>query len=123
MKDNEIFKYTIVGILATFINIGLYSYLVAMGMDYRLSTTIAIATSVAFAFPANKKYVFMSNGDFKRELIGFIIARLSTYLMDLVLIMLLVSVIGVDKYLSKVVVTIMVIITNYLLSKKVIFKN
>ncbi|MCT4612578.1 MAG: GtrA family protein [Clostridia bacterium] len=122
-NKNEILKYTVVGIMATFINIGLYSYLVSQGMDYRLSTTIAIAVSVAFAFPANKSYVFKSSGDYKAELIKFITARVFTYLMDFVFIIVFVSLIGIDKYLSKVLVTILVIITNYLLSKKVVFKN
>ena len=91
------------------------------------SNIIAWILSVLFAFITNKIYVFNSkNYSFSivlRELIDFTVARGATGILDLGLMYLFVSVIGIEDMISKIVINIIVIILNYILSKLYVFKN
>ena len=120
--------YIVFGVLTTAINIIAFfvcSRLMNLGLIP--STVIAWILSVLFAFVTNKIYVFNSkNYNFSvvlRELIDFVISRGATGILDLGLMYLFVSVIGIEDMISKIVINIIVIILNYILSKLYVFKN
>ena len=120
--------YIVFGVLTTAINIIAFfvcSRLMNLGLIP--SNIIAWILSVLFAFVTNKIYVFNSkNYNFSvvlRELIDFIISRGATGILDLGLMYLFVSVIGIEDMISKIVINIIVIILNYILSKLYVFKN
>ena len=120
--------YIVFGVLTTAINIIAFfvcSRLVNLSLIP--SNIIAWILSVLFAFITNKIYVFNSkNYSFSvvlRELIDFIVARGATGILDLVLMYLFVSIIGIEDMISKIIINIIVIILNYILSKLYVFKN
>lgn len=120
--------YIVFGVLTTAINIIAFfvcSRLMNLGLIP--SNIIAWILSVLFAFVTNKIYVFNSkNYNFSvvlRELIDFVISRGATGILDLGLMYLFVSVIGIEDMISKIVINIIVIILNYILSKLYVFKN
>lgn len=120
--------YIVFGVLTTAINIIAFfacSRLINLGLIP--SNIIAWILSVLFAFVTNKIYVFNSkNYNFSvvlRELIDFVISRGATGILDLGLMYLFVSVIGIEDMISKIVINIIVIILNYILSKLYVFKN
>ena len=120
--------YIVFGVLTTAINIIAFfacSRLINLGLIP--SNIIAWILSVLFAFITNKIYVFNSkNYSFSvvlRELIDFVISRGATGILDLGLMYLFVSVIGIEDMISKIVINIIVIILNYVLSKLYVFKN
>ena len=120
--------YIVFGVLTTAINIIAFfacSRLINLGLIP--SNIIAWILSVLFAFITNKIYVFNSkNYSFSivlRELIDFTVARGATGILDLLLMYLFVSVIGIEDMISKIVINIIVIILNYVLSKLYVFKN
>ena len=120
--------YIVFGVLTTAINIIAFfacSRLINLGLIP--SNIIAWILSVLFAFVTNKIYVFNSkNYNFSvvlRELIDFVISRGATGILDLELMYLFVSVIGIEDMISKIVINIIVIILNYILSKLYVFKN
>ena len=120
--------YIVFGVLTTAINIIAFfvcSRLMNLGLIP--SNVIAWILSVLFAFVTNKIYVFNSkNYNFSvvlRELIDFVISRGATGILDLGLMYLFVSVIGIEDMISKIVINIIVIILNYVLSKLYVFKN
>mgnify|MGYP006370182225 FL=1 len=120
--------YIVFGVLTTAINIIAFfacSRLINLGLIP--SNIIAWILSVLFAFITNKIYVFNSkNYSFSivlRELIDFVISRGATGILDLGLMYLFVSVIGIEDMISKIVINIIVIILNYILSKLYVFKN
>ena len=120
--------YIVFGVLTTAINIIAFfacSRLINLGLIP--SNIIAWILSVLFAFITNKIYVFNSkNYSFSivlRELIDFVISRGATGILDLLLMYLFVSVIGIEDMISKIVINIIVIILNYILSKLYVFKN
>lgn len=120
--------YIVFGVLTTAINIIAFfvcSRLVNLSLIP--SNIIAWILSVLFAFITNKIYVFNSkNYSFSvvlRELVDFIVARGATGILDLVLMYLFVSIIGIEDMISKIIINIIVIILNYILSKLYVFKN
>ena len=118
--------YIVFGVLTTAINIIAFfacSRLINLG----LIPSNIIAWILSVSFVTNKIYVFNSkNYNFSvvlRELIDFVISRGATGILDLGLMYLFVSVIGIEDMISKIVINIIVIILNYILSKLYVFKN
>lgn len=55
-------------------------------------------------------------------MIKFFVSRLATGVLDMALMWLLVSVLSVNGVASKVLVNVVVVVSNYVLSKIVVFK-
>lgn len=134
----ELFIYAVVGVLTTLINYAVYfivSRLGALifGIAPEHPVLIAVANilswiaSVAFAFWANKKYVFRSQSwnraTLKKEIPGFVTARLLSLGLDIVIVELMVHALSINDLISKLVSNIIVIILNYFLSKFWVFRN
>lgn len=117
--------YLIFGVLTTLVNIVVY-YLFndVLHVHYMVSNAIAWILSVLFAYITNRKYVFESNGDsIITELSKFVTARLSTGIMDMVVMWLLVDVLHVNSMISKIISNVLVVVGNYVLSKLFVFKK
>lgn len=86
---------------------------------------VSFILSVAFAFVTNKLFVFKSKSATHRELrieaLKFFVARLMTFSISLVGMVVLVDSLGFENNLSKISVSIVVVIINYIFSKLIIF--
>ncbi len=130
IKYKEMINYLIVGGLTTCVSLLTYYLLTFTILNPDISTELQIATiiswiiSVLFAFFTNKKYVFESKNKFNlKEMISFILSRLSTLFIEMLLMYLLVTICKYNDKIMKIVVQIIVIILNYLLSKFLVFKK
>ena len=121
----ELISYLIFGVLTTVVNIVVYYvFNTWLQVNYLVSNAIAWIASVLFAYITNRKYVFESkNTSMFNELVKFIGARLSTGIMDMILMWLLVDVLSMNSMVSKIVVNVLVIVLNYVLSKVFVFKK
>lgn len=134
----ELFVYGVVGVLATVVNYVVYfavTRLVALiaGVSPEHAALIAVGNvlswiaAVSFGFWANKKYVFRSadwgKETLKKELSGFVAARVFSLVLDIVAVELMVHAMGINDLISKLVSNIMVIIVNYFLSKFWVFRK
>ena len=121
----EVISYLIFGVLTTVVNIVVYYvFNTWLQVNYLVSNAIAWIASVLFAYITNRKYVFGSkNTSMINELVKFIGARLSTGIMDMILMWLLVDVLSMNSMVSKIVVNVLVIVLNYVLSKVFVFKK
>ena len=129
-KYKEIINYIIVGGLTTCVSLLTYYLLTFTILNPNISIELQIATiiswiiSVLFAFFTNKKYVFESKNKFNfKEITSFILSRLSTLLIEMLLMHLFVTVCKYNDKIMKIVVQIIIIILNYLLSKFLVFKK
>lgn len=124
---SEAVQYIIYGILTTVINIISYTILIAIGVNYIISNIVAFIISLIFAFITNKLFVFKSSSWEKsvaiKEGIAFISARLATFAMDMILMILFVSYMNINDFIAKVIANVLVIVANYVLSKLIIFKK
>lgn len=136
--NRETITYLIFGVLTTILNyIVFWVFLRLLGNEAALiANVIAFIAAVAFAYVTNKLYVFGSTSwkanVVKKELISFIGARLLTFGMEELGLLLAANVfhlgrfavLGLDGILwSKMFLNVLVIIGNYVLSKWIVFKS
>jgi len=91
------------------------------------SNTVAWILSVMFAFITNKIWVFKSksfqNELVLRELITFVVSRLSTWLLETVIMFVGVDILKGYWLIAKVIASVLVVILNYVFSKLFIKKE
>ncbi|MEG1459461.1 MAG: GtrA family protein, partial [Acetivibrio sp.] len=118
--------YIIVGIITTGINIISYDFLCnRLHISNLLANGGAWLFSVMFAFFANDRIVFKNmegKNSWGMRLTQFLLARGASLLVDEMGMLLLVDVVHVNNLISKAVMNVIIVILNYILSKKIIFR-
>ena len=123
----EIMFYVIFGVLTTIINLGVFYVLSdLLKWDENLSNIIAIITAVLFAYFTNKDLVFHSEAkDIKakwKEFAKFISGRAFTMVIEWIggAVLFLTP---LPQMISKLIVTVIVVILNFFISKFFAFKK
>lgn len=124
----EVILYIIFGVLTTVVNLVVFYLLTTFtSLDENLSNIIAIITCVLFAYFTNRKFVFNSTAiTFKekfQEFYKFMLGRAFTMVIETVGFYLLFSIIGIQEMISKVLISLIVIILNFFISKFFAFKK
>lgn len=124
----EVILYIVFGVLTTIVNIATFYVLTTFAhITENISNIIAIILAVVFAYVTNRKLVFNSTAKNVSEIIvemfKFFSARFFTMLVEFFGFMLLFDVIHIPNLISKVIVTVLVIVLNFFLSKFFAFKN
>lgn len=123
-KYKEIINYLIFGVLTTIVSIVSYKIFTLIGINYLISNVISWIISVTFAYITNRKYVFESNNnDQLKEMIKFFSSRVTSLLVETILMLILVDLIRINDFIAKIICQVVVIILNYILSKLVVFKK
>ena len=122
----EIINYIIAGGFGTVVNIGTFTLCRMLGLDITISNVIAWVITIIFVYISNKFCVFKTGGKGKkesaREFIMFVLARLATLGIEIVLLNLTIEVMHINELVSKTAAQVVVIILNYVLSKLIVFK-
>ena len=95
-------------------------------MDYKISTIISWFAAVMFAFITNRMFVFQSKtkgAEILKECLKFFSSRLSSGITNMVLMILFVDIFMINEFISKAVLSVLVLVMNYVLSKFVVFKK
>lgn len=133
-RNQEIIAYLFWGGMSTVVSWGSYALFNGVcHMSLVLANGLSWLCAIVFAYFTNKLWVFKSKS-WKWEVLWreaglFLSARIITGILELVLVPLFVvlgmnqKIAGVEGALSKIVVSIIVIILNYVCSKLVIFKK
>ncbi len=124
----EIILYAIFGIVTTIINIGSFYIMTEFfNIDENLANNIAIVIAVLIAYFTNKDMVFHSQArGFKEKIIEFfrfILGRLFTMVVESVGGSLLFEFVPIPTIISKCLITVVVIILNFFISKFFAFKK
>lgn len=122
----ETISYLVVGVLTTIISIGVFAACHRhLKMSTVLSNVISWVAAVAFAFVANKIFVFRSPSwevaVVVKELAGFVSARLLTLGFDVAFVYVTVDKLHWNDILSKTLSNVVVMVVNYIASKLFIF--
>lgn len=119
--------YAITGIGTSILNVTLFYVLIKIGIEYKIANIITLVVVKVAAYVCNKIIVFRSHVDTFVELVKeigrFIIARGITMLIDYLGLILLVEYMHIAKLFGKCLVTVLVIVLNYVIGKKHVFKN
>ena len=134
--NNEILAYLFFGLATTLVSILSRFVIYQLGHQELLATGLANIIGILFAFSTNDRIVFkQARQNWPRRLVKFSLARLSTFLLDLLLTFLFVTqfphIIGqfVNGNLNKinaietVLAQLLIIILNYILSKVYVFNK
>ena len=129
-KYKEIINYVIVGGMTTFVSLASYYFCVIIILNpndayqLQIANIVSWICSVTFAYFANRKYVFESkNKNRISEAMMFYVSILSTLLLDMVTMFILVTILSYNDKFAKLLVQVIVLITNYILSKFLVFKK
>jgi len=128
----ELIRYGVVGALTTGVNYGIY-VLVLMAFPpepskFQLFVAAAAAwlVSVAFAYFANRRYVFKARAQgaaMLREAELFVAARLASLGLDAGFLLAAVEFFGMDEYAAKLAANVLVVIANYFAGRLVVFRK
>ena len=128
-KYGEIIRYLIIGVLTTVISLIIYYGLTLTILDAKVPLELQIANilswigAVIFAYFTNKYYVFKDDRKDKTGIIKFFSSRIVTLLLDMLLMYILVTKLGFNDKIIKIIVQVIVIVGNYVLSKFFVFKK
>ena len=130
-KYREIIVYLIVGVLTTIVSWGACFVAEWLFLDPEVTwqngviNTMGWVAGVLFAYPLNRKWVFNStNPKIMKEFIGFAASRISTWILDIVVMAVTVNVLLMDYWIAKIFISaVLVTICNYVISKLLIFKK
>lgn len=127
MKDQEIFKYILFGVLTTVVNIAVFFLFdTVLNFSYIIANAISIIAAILFAFFTNKKYVFKAKSQswklaFK-EFYLFVGLRSVSGLFDMLSMWMLVDFMNLETNLSKILTQFIIVVLNYIFSKLYIFR-
>lgn len=129
-KYREVLMYLIFGVLSTLLNVGCHFVFTSTIFDPNNSVQLSLAVvlswiiTIIFVYFTNRKYVFVSNEPNKvKEFAKFIGARITTLLMELVIMYISVSLLHFSDKIMKLIAQVIVIVSNYIFSKLVVFKK
>lgn len=116
----QFMKFGIVGVIAFLIDYGTMIFLTEVfGVPYLISTTISFVVSVIFNYLASMRFVFKRKDDMsrRREFIIFVALSVVGLILNDVFMWLMVEFLFIDYRLSKIVVTFLVAVWNFVSRK------
>ena len=124
----EVIFYGIFGIFTTLVNVGTFFVLnTLLHVEENLANNIAIILAVLFAYFTNRKLVFHSEASSWKEkwieFFKFILGRAVTMVIESVGCALLFAYAPIPTLVSKCIMTVIVIILNFFISKFFAFKK
>ncbi len=129
-KYKEIIHYLIAGVLTTVVSLAVYYACVLTflnpqdALQLQAANVISWVVAATFAYFVNRRFVFESkSANILNEIIRFYAARLATLLMDMGCMFLLVTVLGGNDKIAKLIAQVIVMVGNYILSKFLVFKH
>lgn len=129
-KYEEIVNYIVVGVMTTLVSWAVYFACVFTFLDAENPIQLQIANilnwmaGVAFAYVTNRKFVFKSKEkNILKEAAQFSTSRLSTLFLDMAVMFVMVTLMGINDGISKIVSAVLVTIANYLISKLFVFRK
>ena len=127
-KHWDMVSYLFFGVLTTAVNYLVYLPLYnLLGISAAVSNIIAWVAAVVFAYVTNKPFVFKSHDWSMKtvlpELGKFVGCRAASGGLETVLILLTVDILGWNGNIWKLIISILVVILNYVSSKLLVFRK
>ena len=123
-KNREMLMYLFFGVMTTvvsFVTAGIAKY------QLQIANVISWVCAVTFAYVTNRIWVFDSKVKGKKgiltEMASFYGGRVFTLLVEMGMMWLGYSVMGINYWVTKIVANVVVLILNYVISKLFVFKK
>lgn len=129
-KYREIILYLIYGVLTTVISLFVYYLLVILflfpnnALQLQIANVLSWIAGVTFAYFTNRSIVFRSkNSNRVKEAANFILSRVITLIMDMLIMFVGVSLMNGNDKILKLISQVIVVVSNYLFSKIFVFRK
>lgn len=129
-KYKEIILYIVFGVLTTIVSLGsFYIFATVLKIDVLVANIMSWICAVLFAYFTNSKWVFAKDTEKKnikvrlREMALFFSGRLATLGIEEVILLVFVTLLHYNEMIVKTAAQVIVLISNYVISKLVVFKN
>lgn len=127
-KYKQFLLYALFGGLTFVVSVMSYGFFCTiLAFNELFSNLLSWILAVSFAFFTNRIWVFQSptntSREFFHQLLKFFSSRLATLGVEEIILLLFVTIMHLPNMLVKIAAQIIVIILNYILSKKVIFTS
>ena len=119
-KVKEFISYGIVGVMTTLVNYVVYFICLKIGFDWLISNSLAWIVAVIFAYFSNRKVVFHSSNDMKKECIDFFGLRFITLLVENLLLAICIDGVHISNLLSKIRIPLTSINTILISAKAIV---
>lgn len=129
IRDREfmipIMKYLLFGFLTTVISLGsFWLFLRLTNWNENVCNFLSIVLGILSAYILNRNYVFESKEkNILEEFSKFVMARIASTLFDMVSFYIFATCLSFNEMIVKVIISIVVVILNYFLSKILVFKK
>lgn len=124
--NKEFILYAFWGLTTTVLNIVLYGLLCYI-IEYWIANMIAIVACKIYSYFTNKFFVFKSHCEnllaLIKELTMYILTTGFSGLVDFFGVLFLVEILTVNQQNAKYIITVIVILVNYVLRKKLVFSQ
>lgn len=120
--------YLFFGVLTTLVDYVISNALFyAAHMSSVPAQTVGWIAAVLFAFVTNKWWVFNSHtlapATVWKEFVSFVLCRVATFLINLAALFVMVDLLGMEFFICKLIISVVVVILNYIFSKILIFAH
>lgn len=125
-KTKHFLIYGFFGVLTTVVSFGSFYILrkIYININENILNTISIIIAIIFAYFTNRKFVFKSKEkNIVKEFFKFLGSRAFSTIFEIVLFFIFNSILFIDGMTSKALISLVVIILNYITSKIFVFKN
>lgn len=128
IKNKEVISYLFFGVLTTAVDFVSYFALTRfLHLNEEFSNVLAQFIAILFAYVTNKLFVFKDKTNNFKSLIvqfgKFFSLRLVTLVLNSVMFIIMIDKLGINDIITKVIVSVIVIILNYVFSKLIVFKG
>ena len=127
IKNNDLIKlirFSIVGVLYTLFNWGIFFILNAFGVYYIISNIIAYIIATINSYIWNSLWVFKyGQGLNINTSVKFFILNLVGLTVNTTIMYILVDILNFNKFIALVIASVLVVIMNYTINKLWVFKE
>lgn len=124
-KLKQLSRFSTIGVANTLIDFFVFTIAHSLiGINYTVSQALGYSFGVVNSFIFNKKWTFQdrdTNKNTTHELLQFVVVNLISMIITMVAINFLVKSLNLNVYISKIIVTIIAQITNFLAYKLWVF--
>ena len=127
LKHKEILLYLFFGGIAFFLNLGLFAFFNSrLLINELISNVICWIICVLFQFFTNRTWVFKPAGDIQQNILKqmttFFGGRIFTLIIEEIILAIFITWLGFNSFAVKMAAQVIVIVLNYIISKKMVFK-
>lgn len=121
----ETIRYIFWGGITTLINILLFAVFVGTGVKYEISNIVTYFIAVFISYFFNRRFVFKdtSNVGTVWSIIKYYGVRVMSIICETFLLWIMVDVIALNVYFSKIILSVLVIVGTYMLNKLLVFST